>query len=288
MLTFIPTIYQIMHYHRRRFLKQAITGAVCISTGNTLKVLGNNFTLPPANKLKLRVAIGSDGHYGEPKTAYEQRHTEMIRLFNAEKADRGVDFAFINGDLFHNDVAFFQPMKKHWDTLTMPYFVSHGNHDMVDEETWTKTFNHGWHYGFENKDIGFVVLNTADVTGKYVSPDVEKTRQLLQQYAKYGQLFVFMHITPIKWTTHAIECPEIVEMFNKQFNLKAVFHGHDHDQDSVKENAGKCYFFDSHISGSWGTDYYGYRILEVMENGEILTYQMNPGAKAQVNSRKLT
>ncbi len=277
-----------MHYSRRHFLKHAITGAVCIGAGNTIEVLGNNFALPQRDKVKLRVAIASDGHYGEPKTAYEERHSEMVRLFNAEKAGRGVDFAFINGDLIHNDVAFFQPMKKHWDTLSMPYYVSHGNHDMVDEETWVKTFNNGWHYGFDKKDIGFVVLNTADVKGTYISPDVEKTRELLKQYEKHKQLFVFMHITPIKWTTHGIDCPEIVELFNKQANLKAVFHGHDHDQDNVKENKGRCYFFDSHISGSWGTDYYGYRILEVMDNGDILTYQINPETRAQVNSRKLS
>lgn len=62
-----------------------------------------------------------------------------------------------------------------------------------------------------------------------------------------------MHITPFTWTKGGLACPEIVKLFNKQANLKAVFHGHDHDQDSVKENMGKRYFFDSHIAGNWGT-----------------------------------
>jgi hypothetical protein len=277
-----------MEYNRRHFLKQALTSAVWLTAGNTLQTYGgNSLTLPPKTKVKLRVAMASDGHYGQPETEYVARHSEMVSWLNAEKAGRGVDFAFINGDLFHNDVSYLEPVKKNWDKLTMPYYVSHGNHDMVTEEAWMKTWNNGWHYGFEKKDIGFVVLNTADEKGTYISPDVEKTRQLLKKYEQHKQLFVFMHITPIKWTDNAINCTEVVDLFNNQANLKAIFHGHDHDQDNVKENKGRYYFFDSHIAGNWGTKYQGYRILEVMKNRDILTYQMNPAKKEKVNSREL-
>ena len=96
-----------------------------------------------------------------------------------------------------------------------------------------------------------------------------------------------MHITPFKWTTGGLPCPELIEMFNKQKNLKAVFHGHDHDQDNVKENKGKYYFFDSHVAGNWGTDYRGYRIVEVLKSGEIITYQMNPTTQQKVNTNNV-
>jgi hypothetical protein len=158
---------------------------------------------------------------------------------------------------------------------------------MIDEESWTKTWNNSWHYGFEKKDIGFVVLNTADEKGTYISPDVEKTKQLLKKYEQHKQLFVFMHITPIKWTAHGIDGAEVVKLFNDQANLKAIFNGHDHDQDNVKEKNGRHYFFDSHVAGNWGTKYQGYRILEVMKNGDILTYQMNPAKKDRVNSKEI-
>ncbi len=277
-----------MEYNRRLFLKQALTSAVWIGAGNTLKAFGgNNFILPPRKRVKLRVAIASDGHYGQPQTEYSARHSDMVSWINAENAARGVDFAFINGDLFHNDISFLEPVKKHWDGLSMPYYVSHGNHDMIDEENWTKTWNNSWHYGFEKKDIGFVVLNTADEKGTYISPDVEKTRQLLKKYEQHKQLFVFMHITPIKWTDNGIDSREVVNLFNNQANLKAIFNGHDHDEDNVKEKNGRHYFFDSHIAGNWGTKYQGYRILEVMKNGDILTYQMNPAKKEKVNSNEL-
>lgn len=277
-----------MQHDRRHFLKLALTGTVWISAGNTLKAFtGNNFVLPAADEVRLRVAIASDGHYGQPETDYQGMHSEMISWINEEHAARGVDFAFINGDLFHDDISFLQPVKKHWDTLNMPYYVSHGNHDMTDEDNWKKTWNNSWHYGFEKNGIGFIVLNTADTAGNYICPDLAEARQLLKQYEQHKQLFVFMHITPFKWTKHGIACPELVNMFDNQHNLKAVFHGHDHDQDNVKENNKLFYFFDSHVAGNWGTAYRGYRILEVMKNGDILTYQMNPADKEKINSREL-
>ncbi len=76
-------------------------------------------------------------------------------------------------------------------------------------------------------------------------------------------------------------------MFSQQANLKAIFHGHDHDQDNMKQKDGRLYFFDSHVGGSWGTAYRGYRVLEIMKNGDVLTYQMNPAANEQVNNQKL-
>ena len=185
-----------MQNDRRHFLKVALTGAVWIGAGNNLQAFAGN-NLPSAEKVRLRVAIASDGHFGQPETAYGANHMEMVGWLNSEAADRGVDFAFINGDLYHDDTTFMGPVKKVWDTLAMPYYVSHGNHDKTDEQNWLKTWNNPWHYGFEKKDIAFVVLNTADEKGGYISPDIDKTRQLLTQYQRQKLLFVFMHITPL-------------------------------------------------------------------------------------------
>jgi hypothetical protein len=277
-----------MQNDRRHFLKLVLSGAVLIGAGDTLEVLaGDNFALPAKDRVKLRVAIASDGHYGQPETDFRSMHTEMVSWLNEEHTARGVDFAFINGDLFHNDISFLEPVKKLWDTLGMPYYVSHGNHDMTDEERWTKTWNNAWNYGFEKNDIAFAVLNTADAAGTYISADLSETRRLLKQYEQHKHLFVFMHITPFNLKNGTVNYPEVTNVFENQQNLRAVFHGHDHDQDNVKEYNKKFYFFDSHVAGSWGTAYRGYRILEVMKNGDILTYQMNPVGKEKINSHQL-
>jgi hypothetical protein len=277
-----------MNLSRRKFLGLTMKGIFLIGAGNTLQSFSNaGFLLPDRNKIRLRFAIASDGHYGQEGTEFKATHTQMVEWLNKEQAERGVDFSFINGDLFHNDPIWLPEVKKQFDGLKMRYYVSHGNHDNTDEATWEKNWKMPLNYSFEKQGSAFLVLDTADETGKSTCPDLKWTRDQLTRYQANKELFIFMHITPFKWTGGGHPSPELVELFDKQSNLKGVFHGHDHTEDGFKENKGKFYFFDSHIGGDWGTDYHGYRIVEVLKNGEILTYQMD-GAKGQkVNERRV-
>lgn len=278
-----------MPVSRRRFLQLTANSAFIITTANVLQPLHTDIFKDMANDTLLcRMAIASDGHYGQPGTDYEMHHEQMVEWINAEKKTKGIDFAFINGDMFHNDALFIDEVKGKWDKLTMPYYISHGNHDETSEEHWQRVWKLPWHYAFEHKGIGIIVLNTADDKGNYICPDIAWAKAQLEKYALKKQVFVFMHITPFKWTKGGIDCPAIVELFDKQKNLKAIFHGHDHDQDDIKINNGRYYFFDSHIAGNWGTPYHGYRIVEVFKSGKILTYQMNAAANLQVNNKDIS
>jgi len=278
-----------MSISRRKFLGFTIKGAMVIGAGNALQAFAaGTFKLPNPDDVLLRFALVSDGHYGQPNTDYEPRHDTMISWLNTEKQNRGLAFTVMNGDLFHNDPAFLPVVKKKWDDLKMPLYISHGNHDMIDGDTWQKTWGLPLNYTFEKgDDVAFIVLDTASAKGAYICPDIAFTKQQLEKFANKKHLFVIMHITPVKWTGAGIDCPEIVDMFSKQANLRGIFHGHDHDQDGMKEKGGKHYFFDSHIAGNWGTDYRGYRIVEVLKNGDVLTYQMDGGKGSVVNKDQL-
>jgi hypothetical protein len=87
-------------------------------------------------------------------------------------------------------------------------------------------------------------------------------------------------------TRHGINCPEIRSILEGAPNLVAVFHGHDHDQDNVIFLNRRPYFFDAHLGGSWGTNYRGYRIVEVRGDGSVITYQCDPEAFL-VNSTRI-
>lgn len=277
-----------MSLSRRRFISTGFKSLVIISaTGVIQSFTANEYDLPAKRKIRLRFAIASDGHYGQPQTAYEAMHDEMIHWLNREKKGRGLDFSFINGDILHDDASFLPAVKNKFDRLAMPYYVSHGNHDRVEEAGWQQVFGRPWHYSFSQKQVPFLVLNTADVSGKYSCPDLLWTEKELQRFASAPALFVFMHITPFRWTTNGINCPELVALLEKHSNVKAVFHGHDHDQDGVKEHRGRHYFFDSHIGGSWGTEYRGYRVVEVLKDGAVISYQMNPGDGKVVNKNEV-
>ena len=273
---------------RRKFLDLGLKTVVVIGAGNLLQSFNTpDFSMPAKKKVLLRFGLASDGHFGQSGTPFEANHREMIGWLNGEVPKRGLHFSVINGDLYHDNIDFLPQVKQTWDGLKMPYYVTHGNHDHASAETWEKTWKIPLHHAFEEKDCAFLILNTADENGKYICPDLNWTREKLRLYQTKKHLFVFMHITPIKWTDNGIDCPELVEMFSKQANLRGVFHGHDHDQDGVKERNGKHYFFDSHIGGNWGTPYRGYRIVEVLKNGTVLTYQVNPNIADPVNQHNL-
>ncbi|MEO6288522.1 MAG: metallophosphoesterase, partial [Ginsengibacter sp.] len=221
-----------MTVSRRKFIKLSLNSAVVLSAGNIMQPFDSGFFIPASSEnISMRFAIASDGHYGEDKTQFEMLHDQMIQWINAEKQNRGVDFTLINGDIIHNDFSFLTAAKKKWDKLAMPYYVSHGNHDQTSEAYWESLWNRKWHFAFNKKGAAFLVLNSADDRGNYICPDVEWRKFQLEKFADKKHLFVFMHITPFSWTGAGLPCPDIVDLFNKQQNLKAVFHGHDHDQD---------------------------------------------------------
>src|SRR6185295_14542360 len=180
-----------MSISRRRFLKVGLNSAVIITAGNVLvPVVKNFFSDESRGRLQCRFAIASDGHYGQPGTPYETQHDQFVRWINTEKTDHGVDFTVINGDLFHDDVSFLEPVKKSWDNLAMPYYVSHGNHDKTEEAHWKTVWNLPWHFSFEHGDVGVIVLNTADAKGTYICPDVDWTKSELEKLSSKKQLFV--------------------------------------------------------------------------------------------------
>lgn len=277
-----------MGISRRHFLKSTFGSIIMIGMGNTLQSFRfDDFELPGKKELLLRFALASDGHYGQPDTDYVALHLKMTQWLNKEKSDRGLDFITVNGDIFHNDPAYLSPVKEAWDKLQATYYVTRGNHDRVDEATWEKTWGIPFYHHFEKKGIGFVILDSSNIKGEFIGPDAERTKSLVEKYQKNKMLFVFTHIPLVKWSKWDADRPDMIKYFGDLPNLKAVFHGHDHDLDDVKEKNGKPFFWDSHVASNWGTPYHGYRIVEILKDGSVLTYQMNPRIGEQVNQNKL-
>jgi len=98
-------------------------------------------------------------------------------------------------------------------------------------------------------------------------------------------VFVILHIPPHLWVPENsfVDSPETVSLLHSYPNVKAVFHGHDHNLDAVFYTNKLPHFFDSHIGGNWGTSYRGYRIVEVDEANKITTYQVNASKSPLLN-----
>jgi 3',5'-cyclic AMP phosphodiesterase CpdA len=277
---------------RRDFIGTALSGVAALSllpAVNTFANENNHYSRVTDKKLKLRFALASDIHYGQPETDFALNTGNMVKWLNEDHQKNKLDFVIVNGDLVHNRPDLLPEIKtKYLDKLNVPYHTIPGNHDFADGEIWKKAFGYEDKYTVEFGDIAVVLANTADTKGTYVCPNNAFIKASLDKFTDKKIVFVILHIPPINWAKNDVfvDCPETIDLLHAYPNVKAVFHGHDHLLDGVRYTGKLPHFFDSHIGGNWGTDYKGYRIVEVDEQNAIYTYQVNASQNPVLNSNK--
>ena len=267
--------------NRRFFIKSTLAGLVLAGISPAVSALtpaDQNGLPAPGKKLKLRFAIASDGHYGQPGTEFKKDHSNMIKWLNEAHDINPLNFVIINGDLVHDRPDLLPELKRdYYDHLKVPFYAIPGNHDHTDTATWKSVFGYEDNFSMEKNGVGFVLANTSDTKGKYLAPDSGFLKKELDKFTGLKTVFVVLHIPPHLWVPENpfVDSPETMALLHSYPNVKAVFHGHDHSLDAVFYTNKLPHFFDSHIGGSWGTSYRGYRIVEVDENDLITTYQVN-------------
>ena len=260
---------------RKEFLRLSVPAFLLLANGGVLKA--NDYWLSQEHKqnVKLRFAVASDGHYGQSGTEYEKFYSTIIKRINEEHKKDPFAFCVINGDVIHDDKTHFPAVKKALDTLLPRYYVSQGNHDRVTAQEWEAIWGMPVNLDFTVNENSFLVATTSDETGTYLCPDLSWLSQKLEEH-KSQDVFIFIHINPGKLTRHSVDCPGLFEILGKYRNVRAVFNGHDHDEEGVKKREEVPFIFDAHFGGNWGTGYRGYRIVELMKDNSIVTYIMNP------------
>lgn len=236
------------------------------------------------NAKLLRFAVASDGHYGQAKTDYQTYFDNIIKHLQQERTERGLDFVVFNGDLFHDDVKFLPEVKKHFERLGFPYYVTRGNHDHVTPAQWRDTWGYDLNHAVEIGKNAIILGDTSNEKGEYLCPDIPWIDKQLAGFTKKEHVFLFLHIPSKMWSEHGTTCPELEKVITKYPNLKAMFHGHDHAIDAGKTTS-KPAFFDGHFGGNWGVDYKGFRIVEGKADGSCYTFQWNPDKKIKVNEQ---
>lgn len=278
--------------NRRSFIKGSVAGAVLAGLSPTVSALAamdHQALTRSGRKAKLRFAIASDGHYGQPGTEYKKDHENIVRWLNEAHAQNPLNFVIINGDLVHDRPELLAVVKKeHYDHLKVPFYALPGNHDLADSAIWKSVFGYEDNFSFEKNGVGFVLANTSNTKGTYVCPDNDFLKKELDQFKSLSTVFVILHIPPHFWVPENpfVECPDTIRLLHSYPNVKAVFHGHDHSLDSVFYTNKLPHFFDGHIGGNWGTSYRGYRIVEVDDENKVRTYQVNASANPMINETK--
>lgn len=263
---------------RRSFLRNMSFASVFL-LGGGIRNLSAAEVYGLRKKVTLRFVVASDSHYGQPKTDFDGMIEKIIGQVNSFHNNNPLDFCVINGDIIHNEKPLMPLAKKQIEKLTMPWYVTRGNHDMVSTDYWKEVWGTPVNHDVVIKKKGIILGDTSNEEGKYLSPDLVWLKQTLDKHQQHKQVFLFLHIPQAKWTANGIDTPAFFELIKQYPNLKAVFHGHEHDQDGVKMSGNIPFFFDSHIGGSWGTAYKGFRVVELMDDGSLVTYMMNPVEK---------
>jgi DNA repair exonuclease SbcCD nuclease subunit len=270
-----------MNISRRDFIKSIpIASAMLIEAcTHESKIIDVEEVIQCRGKVKLRFVVASDGHYGQPNTDYVGNFNNLTNQVNAFHLENCVDFCVINGDITHDNVKFMPPAKRSLDNFIMPYYVVRGNHDIATDEYWKEVWKMPLNHDVVVKKNNAILLgDTSNIWGMYMSPDLAWMKSTLDKYRKLDNVFIFIHI-PQKWTAHATNTPAFFDLLQKYPNIRAVFHGHEHDQDGVLMSGRIPFLFNSRIGGDWGTNYKGFRVVEVLNDDSILTYIMNPTQK---------
>jgi 3',5'-cyclic AMP phosphodiesterase CpdA len=279
---------------RRKFIGSSVAGLAAVSLLPAVNAIAGvkGYRNPAGAKFKMRFAIASDAHYGQAGTDFATNFENIIKWLNAENEHNHLDFVIINGDLVHNRPDLLPEVKtKYLDKLAVPYHTIPSNHDYADAAVWKNVFGYEDKYMVEYGDIAFVFAHTATVKGDYCCPNNVFLKSAFDKLTDKKMVFVILHIPPIQWMPSEklvfTDCPDTVKLLHSYPNIKAVFHGHDHTLDGVRYTGRLPHFFDSHIGGDWGTDYRGYRVVEIDSDNIVYTYQVNASQNPKLNSNKL-
>jgi predicted phosphodiesterase len=263
---------------RRHFVKN-ISFASAFFMGGGFQSISAQDVDALKDQVKMRFAVASDAHYGQPDTPYEAMMDTIIEKINLFHGSNPLDFCVMNGDIVHDEKSFLAQAKQKIDGLKVPYFVTRGNHDKCSSDYWEQVWNMPLNHQKVVKNSLVLLGDTSNEQGTYVSPDLAWLEAQLEANKKRKNIFLFLHIPQAKWTKNGIETPAFFELIKKYPNIRAVFHGHEHDQDGVQMIGKLPFLFDSHIGGSWGTPHKGFRVVELLNSGTVITYLMDPTVK---------
>ncbi len=263
---------------RRHFVKN-ISFASAFFMGGGFQSISAQDVDALKDQVKMRFAVASDAHYGQPNTPYEAMMDTIIEKINLFHGSNPLDFCVMNGDIVHDEKSFLAQAKQKIDGLKVPYFVTRGNHDKCSSDYWEQVWNMPLNHQKVVKNSLVLLGDTSNEQGTYVSPDLAWLEAQLEANKKRKNIFLFLHIPQAKWTKNGIETPAFFELIKKYPNIRAVFHGHEHDQDGVQMIGKLPFLFDSHIGGSWGTPHKGFRVVELLNSGTVITYLMDPSIK---------
>jgi len=266
---------------RRKFLQAlgATTIFLACNKGKDPDIIPDN-----DEKVLFRFSVASDLHYGEVNTDYVTHTRSFVTAFKDFNNNSPSDFLVVNGDIIHNDPLFLPQAYAELKDVHPKLYVTQGNHDRVSDAVWMDTWGQTVNSDFAIDDMAFIFGTTSDSSGALKCPDPDFLETSLEKYKNKRHVFIFWHIHP-HYTDMACG-GDIKTILSRYSNIRGVFNGHDHNDESIKTIDGVPYMFDGRLGGSWGSFDRNFRVVEVTEN-EIVTYLMTPTTRKKLNRFKM-
>lgn len=264
-----------------------------------------------ASKPLFRFAVASDIHYAQKRTPFADTTGKLVSWLNDEKKKKGLDAVFLNGDLTHDSSGTYEDLKsKYLRRLDTPYYAIKGNHDFVDgkagsparswERIWGYPANHVVRIGNKIGNLAFILADTAASmdAGKYLAADINWLEKQLDLLKNAEAVFVIMHIAQRKrgvkgWPKWGLKDARqvkvgeaVMTLLESRKKIRAVLHGHNHNETGRYVSGDTPYFFDSHVGGSFGNRK-GYRIVEIYAGNKMSTYQYDAESAKIMNRHSL-
>lgn len=236
------------------------------------------------DKVLFRFAIASDLHFGEQSTDYLTRTRNFVSAFKEFNQKSPCEFIVLNGDIIHNDPEFLPQVYAEVKDIHPRLYVTQGNHDRVSDSVWQNTWDQAVNSDFELANMAFIFGTTSDVAGALKCPDPLFLKNCLEKYKNKEHVFIFWHIHP-----HYADmaCGGDVKDILRQYpNVRGIFNGHDHNDESIKIIDKIPYMFNGRVGGSWGSFDRNFRVVEVTKSS-IVTYLMTPTNKKMLNTFNL-
>lgn len=267
--------------NRKQFLYAVGATSIFLACG---KGKGIDILPDEEEDVLFRFAIASDLHYGETNTDYAMHTRNFVSSFKDFHKTNPCAFLVLNGDIIHDDPSFLPEAYGALKDVHEKLYVTQGNHDRISDNVWLDTWKQAVNSDFTMDDMAFVFGTTSDVFGALKCPDLDFLRASLEKYKNKKHVFIFWHIHP---HSPSMGCTENVKKVLKDYtNVRAVFNGHDHNEESIRNIEKIPYMFDGRLGGSWGSFDRNFRIIEITKS-EIITYLMTPSTRKMLNKFKV-
>ena len=250
--------------------------------------------------LDFRFIVMTDLHWGQESEYEENLINDALPLIQELHNQYPFEFLIANGDIVHDDETLHQEIINQFFSelpQDLDWYPVFGNHDWSTDTEWQNDYGISKQHTFETQDYGFIITETgverdSEEPENYTGSDPGFIENSIDGFTDKEGVFIFQHISSLETEDDYYAAPD--SQVRQQFardEVKMVFHGHHHGINTTREIENAFYSYGCRIGGVDLTDGngevlddWGFRVVEVYEDGTVHTRQVPLNLEDDLNS----